>query len=290
MPNIQKIGIVIFFIFAVGGGTIAVFEFQKDKFRNNIVENNGENSADLEEQAFSANTQNKRLVLLEAKIEALQSRLDVIEDNAGTSPPLDKKLDKNSDKKIDEELAQEQTEQPNFAANFRRGPGSMTTNLIAVGIDPLIAEQIEGKRSELELARLMLRDKASRGGYLNQDQYREELNALNEEEPTLREEIGDSFYDRFLYTSGQSNRISISSVMTGSAAEGAGIRDGDLLVSYAGQRLFRWQELRGITSGGVSGEIVDVRVIRDGNEISLNLPRGPLGVRLNQKRVDPDPS
>lgn len=287
MSAIQKVGITIFIFFAIGGGTIALYAYKYDGTENGHsknagVEITGSETSNRLDQAVSvsmdyssaATTEDKRFELLEAKIDELQSRLDAIEGKP-VSDPL---------------LSEEQLLQPNFASNFRQGPGSMTTNLIAVGIDPLIAEQIEQKRNELELARLVLRDKATRGGYLDKDQYQEELSDLNEGETSIREEIGDNYYDQFLYTSGQANRVSISSVMTGSAAEGAGIRDGDLLVSYAGQRLFRWQELRGITTAGVSGEIVDVRVIRDGNEISLNMPRGPLGVRLSQKRVDPDPS
>jgi len=288
MSNSQKLVIITLLILGIGGGTVTVYELRNSSLKGTTDEKNeateGQGKvipASKEYSTLTTNNQDKRLSALETKIDSLQSRLDAMEVKPITMPLSNEALSA-------EPQSEEQLTRVNFGANFR--PSSITNNLIEVGIDPLIAEEIEAKRNKMELARLVLRDKAIRGEYLRTDQYQEELKTLNESQPSLREEIGDDFYDRFLYTSGQANRILISSVMTGSAADGAGMLNGDLLTSYAGQRLFQGRELRGLTTGGLGGEIIDVRVIRDGNEISLNMPRGPLGVRLNQKRVDPDPS
>jgi membrane-associated protease RseP (regulator of RpoE activity) len=164
---------------------------------------------------------------------------------------------------------------------------SLADNLIKAGLEPWRAEDIARKQSQQALARLELRDKAARENYLRTPRFRDEMRELEADTPSVRDELGIDTYDNYLYQSGQNNRVAVASIMTGSAAEQAGMRDGDLILSYDDQRLFSYQQLRGLTTEGERGETINVTVSRSGSEISLVLPRGPLGVGLDVASVDP---
>jgi hypothetical protein len=161
--------------------------------------------------------------------------------------------------------------------------------LVAAGVRADLADDILWRESRIELDRLNLRDQASREGWMGSDRYREAVNALSEEGGNLREEIGDSAWDRYLYLSGEDNRVSVSSVIPGSAAEAAGLQPGDLIESYAGGQPFGFNDLRQATTEGEKGELVPVRVRRGERLIDAWVPRGPLGVRMGMTRAEPLP-
>ena len=160
-------------------------------------------------------------------------------------------------------------------------------NLIKGGIDPSLAEDIVRRKNSIELKRLALQDRATREGYLNTQQYYDELAAINVNDISLREELGDQRYDEYLYNSKQNNRIRISSVMLGSAAEQAGIQDGDIVLSYDNTRMFNWSELKDATAEGQLGEYVSISIYRNGEIFSFSVPRGPLGMQLGATRLEP---
>ncbi|MCG7869145.1 MAG: PDZ domain-containing protein, partial [Candidatus Thiodiazotropha taylori] len=156
------------------------------------------------------------------------------------------------------------------------------------GVDSVTVEEIVRRRNELDLKRLELRDTAIRGGYIDTERYRDELNELLAQDISIREEFGDDVYDRFLYNNGQSNRIRIDSVMMSSAAEQAGFKPGDMIMDYDEQRLFDYTDLQQATTQGTRDEYVSVTVERDGEQMMLWIPRGPMGVRLTNTRINPD--
>lgn len=160
-------------------------------------------------------------------------------------------------------------------------------SLIKAGINEIRADEIIRSRNDLELKKLELSDRATREDYIDSNRYVSEYSALVADETTLREELGDDDYDRYLYTNGQMNRVKATSVIIGSAADLAGMRDGDLIVNYAQYRIFDWNELKQATTEGVSGEYVNVDIVRDRQLMSLSVPRGPLGVRLGMARILP---
>ena len=160
-------------------------------------------------------------------------------------------------------------------------------NLIKGGIDPSLAEDIVRRKNSIELKRLALQDRATREGYLDTQQYYDELAAINVNDIILREELGDQRYDEYLYNSKQNNRIRISSVMLGSAAEQAGIQDGDIVLSYDNTRMFNWSELKDATAEGQLGEYVSISIYRNGEIFSFSVPRGPLGMQLGATRLEP---
>lgn len=159
--------------------------------------------------------------------------------------------------------------------------------LIAAGVDASTADNIEQRQNRYQLARLDLIDQAAREGWRESDEFDQRLAALDEERVDVREELGDEVYDRFLYEQGGSNRVGIDSVIGGSAAQLAGIRSGDMIVSYADGRVFKLPELQAATRSGARGESVQVTLYRDGELIAIDVPRGPLGVTLRRLRREP---
>lgn len=159
--------------------------------------------------------------------------------------------------------------------------------LIKGGIDPAFAEDFVRRKNAIELQRLALYDKATREHYQNTDRYFAELAVIDKEDVSLRDELGDDRFDQYLYDSKQNNRIKISSVMLGSAAEEVGILPEDIILNYNNQRMFNWQELRDATAKGELGEYIPVTIYRGGQIFTFSVPRGPLGVQLSATRLEP---
>lgn len=160
-------------------------------------------------------------------------------------------------------------------------------NLIKGGIEPGIAEDIARRKNAIELKKLELQDRATRGGYLDTQRYYDELANINSQGINLRDELGDDLYDEYLYNSKQNNRIRITAVMLGSAAEQAGIKKDDIVLSYDNERMFTWDELKSKTTEGQLGEYVTISVYRNGEIFSFSVPRGPLGTQLGATRMPP---
>ena len=181
-------------------------------------------------------------------------------------------------------LAATHTYRPMQAANLQL----MTLDrLLNGGIDETRASEIIRRQNQTELQRLELQDKARRENYYMTERYREELAAIDANQPDLRSELGDDDYDRFLFNNRMNNRVKVLSVMLGSAAEEAGLQNNDIILEYDGKRIFSWDELKNATSAGVRNEYVSLNVLRNGELFSLSVPRGPLGIRLGAARVEP---
>jgi membrane-associated protease RseP (regulator of RpoE activity) len=166
-------------------------------------------------------------------------------------------------------------------------PDGQRTALVKAGLSEDAAAALVQRQGQRSLDRLELRDIAQREGWLGTDRYREEIARLDEGAIPLREELGDAAYDRYLYATGEDNRVRVDGIIPGSVAELAGLQPGDLIESYAGQPLFSYSDLRDATAGGERGELVRVQVRRAGRSLDINLSRGPLGVQLDTTRAEP---
>ena len=209
--------------------------------------------------------------VLEDKVSELEARIFELEQLVTSSPKVSTKAPPSRSESRFNQMNNLQT----------------TTSLAKAGISEVIAADIIRRRNEIELKKLELHNRASREDYLDTDRYQSELLELTSDETTLREELGDDDYDFYLYINGQHNRVKVASVMMGSTAEQAGMKDGDLVINYGQHRVFDWNELKQATTEGVLGEYVNVDIVRDQQLISLSVPRGPLGVRLGVARVAP---
>jgi membrane-associated protease RseP (regulator of RpoE activity) len=167
-------------------------------------------------------------------------------------------------------------------------PAEQRDALLRAGVLPDVAEEILWRDSQLSLARLELYDEASRNGWLRSDRYRDELRRINEQRVSIEDEIGIDAYDRYLYETGQPNRVAVESVLPGSAGEESGLLPGDVIQRYGDVKVLDFQDLRAATSAGERDELVSVIVVRGGEPVELLLPRGPIGIGLEATRAEPD--
>lgn len=173
-------------------------------------------------------------------------------------------------------------------AGFRPDPSERQfEGLLAAGLDEQTARDLQSRNDQFQLSRLELFDQAAREGWEDSDQLSESLEELEKSRPDLRAELGDSLYDQYLYEAGNFNRIAIDSVITGSAASQAGLQAGDFIISYAGERTFGVQDLQEATRSGSRGESVQLVFERDGQTLSTDMLRGPMGVTLRPSRQEP---
>jgi S1-C subfamily serine protease len=60
-----------------------------------------------------------------------------------------------------------------------------------------------------------------------------------------------------------------------------------VVLRYDGQSIFTAHELQAATQQGQAGISTRLEVLRDGQVVTLSVPRGPLGVRLAPTRRAP---
>lgn len=166
-------------------------------------------------------------------------------------------------------------------------PEEQRDALLRSGVSAEAADDIVWRRAQVSLDRLELRDEAVREGWLNTARYREEMRKINEQRVSVRDEVGVDAFDRYLFETGQDNRVLVDSIIPGSSGEESGMLPGDVIETYGDQPVFNFRDLRGATSDGERGELVPVTVRRGRGRVELWLPRGPIGIGLNATRVDP---
>ena len=162
--------------------------------------------------------------------------------------------------------------------------------LIKAGIDTFSAEEIVRKQNKSALRRLELRDNAIREGYIGTNKFREEIKKIRAEEISIRDEIDAASYDKYLFYTGRPNRIRVASVIQGSVAEAGGIQEGDRVLRYENRPIYNTGDLRSSTIEGTRGEIINLTIQRRNTLITMSVPRGPLGIRLESISVNPTKS
>jgi len=150
----------------------------------------------------------------------------------------------------------------------------LVEQLTSAGFSTGDAQLIETRIEELRVEAMQARYEAMRGGE-SPDDLRSQF---GDGSSALRSELGDEQYERFLEATGRPTSVNVTSVLARSAAETAGLQDGDQIVAYDGKRVFDIRELNGVLLEGEPGEPVLVDVVRDGQPMQLVMPRGPLGI------------
>ena len=158
-------------------------------------------------------------------------------------------------------------------------------SLAAHGAPAAEIERLSDLFSESEMQRIDLTHRARREGWHRKRRY---YNAIEAQEQRLREEIGDETYDLLLYATGRGNRVVLSDVLGDSPASSAGLRPGDMILSYDSVRIFAGRDLLRATEQGEIGESVAVDVLRGGEVVRLYATRGALGARLRSMRLLPE--
>lgn len=95
---------------------------------------------------------------------------------------------------------------------------------------------------------------------------------------TLRGELGDAEYEQYLRALNRPTSVPVLEVLASSPGERAGLKPGDEVVAYNGERVFDIRDLNELTLEGTAGQSVVVDVMRDGQQVQLVMPRGPLGI------------
>jgi len=178
-----------------------------------------------------------------------------------------------------EEQAQVARSERRQAIMSRRSGGSTQARLdrlVEAGFPPDQAQWIVDREAELQMERLQARYEAMRG---NEGQA--VFGGRFAQDGELREELGDADYERYLAANGRPTSVGIGNVLPNSPAQSGGLRPGDEIVRYDGERVFSMMDVAGqIMRGEPEGNVV-VDIVRDGAPLQLVLPRGPLGVMGN---------
>ncbi len=140
---------------------------------------------------------------------------------------------------------------------------------VAAGFTPERVEWINRRTEELRVAAMQAQYEAQRTG--------QRVEGMDVEQ-ALRKEMGDAEYERYLEATGRPTEVQVMNVLATSAAERAGLKPGDEILSYGGTRVFDTRELNALTMQGTQGGSVTVEVRRDGQTLQVSVPRGPLGV------------
>ena len=159
--------------------------------------------------------------------------------------------------------------------------------LVAAGLDRATAADIKRRGDELAMSEMNVRDQATREQWLDTPRFAEEMAAIDAQRTSIRDEIGDEAYDRYLYAQGQTNRVRVDDVMTESPAALAGLQTHDMILRYGNIRVFAPEDLVAETRGGTAGELIRLEVIRNGERLEIDVPRGPLGLRIAPTQAPP---
>lgn len=161
-------------------------------------------------------------------------------------------------------------------------------NLVSAGVDRDIADDILRRISQQEYQRLELQNLIRRNASSDtRKQYTDQLRELNKNRISIRSELGDDDYDQYLFVSGKNNRVKVSSVMADSPAELNGIQKDDVILYYDDQKVLTRVDLRDATLEGDIGSFTYLEILRSGTRMSLMVPRGTLGIRMEATQLDP---
>jgi hypothetical protein len=228
----------------------------------------------LEEESLNRQRLERQVAQLQSRVERL---LTSTYPSQSTSPPFES------------DLADEAVEATALFEDARgldpddSTPGFRVEALVDLGVHPADAERLRELWSEVEMSKVELGVLAASEGWANSHRHNE---ALRDLDASVREELDDTAYDQYLYASRRPNRMVVRDVIEGSVAWEAGVRPGDAILRYEGDRIFSDRELDLAISQGVIGENVRLEIRRGDTERSFVVPREPLGV-LSALTLDP---
>jgi PDZ domain len=161
---------------------------------------------------------------------------------------------------------------------FGAAPADRTKALVDAGFSEDRADWIVRRESELQMQSMQTVFEARRNG----EPLDPTAPGVNPQ-ATLRTEIGDSEYERYLEAMGRPTSVDIGTVLESSPAQRAGLQAGDRITAYDGQRVFDYWDLNQQTFKGEPGSSVVVDIERDGVPMQIVLPRGPIGISMNRR-------
>lgn len=184
-------------------------------------------------------------------------------------------------------LQQSASVQPSETATGVVEQSTVEERLFAFGMPQETIQAMRMTIDQNQLQMLQLRDRAIREGWNDSDDYREQMSALRNPYRALREKFGDEAYDQYLYATDTPNRVQVQDVYSGSAADNAGLKPGDVIISYATSPVYSMSTLRQSTLEGIAGETILLELQRDGRQVTVSVPRGPLGISMTPVVIKP---
>lgn len=142
--------------------------------------------------------------------------------------------------------------------------------LVAGGFSQQRAEWIMRRSQELRMESIQAEYDAARGVRAPEAQAATDR--------SLRGELGDLEYEQYLRALNRPTSVAVIEVLASSPGERAGLKPGDEVVAYNGERVFDIRDLNELTLEGTAGQSVVIEVRRDGQQVQLVMPRGPLGI------------
>jgi C-terminal processing protease CtpA/Prc len=224
---------------------------------------------------------------------ALAGLAEMIEWEAAERIRLQQQVDELEERlaRIESPAGERAARVPSADQQFRgQDDGVTEAALIAAGFTKAEAAYYRRRNDEAAMAQLYLRDQAEREGWIRTPRYFEALQEIRSDLESIRNEMDDDAYARYLYAVGRPNQVTVRRVLSGSAAEIAGLQPGDILIGYEGSRIFAASEVRRATRDGNAGDTVTLEVLRDGQRIQTYVPRGPLGISMSSDSVLPPDS
>lgn len=143
---------------------------------------------------------------------------------------------------------------------------------VEAGFTPDRANWILQREEELQMEVLRARYEATQEGASQQEVANMNVTDL------LRDELGDADYERYLEGLGRPTTVNVRDVLANSPAASAGLKPGDEIVAYNGQRVFEMAELSSLTNEVQPGESVALEVLRDGQPVQVYVESGPIGI------------
>lgn len=219
---------------------------------------------------------------LEAELDALRERNTELEAQlAWTQEQLGKLASATAGAASGVE-AEAPAEAPMPAANDSFDAGRLAER----GLPEHEIERLERASDAAELRLLELTHEARRDGWFDSKRYRDRRKLLD---ASLRRELGDEDYDWLLCATRRNNRVVVSSILGGSAAEAAGLQPGDKVLRYDDRHVFFGSELQRRVVRTEPGRSIPVEIRRGGEQLRITLPSGPIGIRMKAGRGCPNP-
>jgi hypothetical protein len=157
-------------------------------------------------------------------------------------------------------------------------PADRAKALVDGGFSQDRADWLVKRESELQMQAMQAVFEARRNG----EPFDPSAPGMNPQ-ATLRAEIGDSEYEKYLQATGRPTSVDVGTVLESSPAQRAGLQPGDKITAYDGKRVFNYWDLNEATLQGDSGSSIVVDIERDGVPMQIVMPRGPIGVSMGRR-------
>jgi hypothetical protein len=248
-----------------------VYESRRPELRESVPDFDASQPADLRIAALERAVSEERLArqLLQEEVLVLTAALDALGDVSVAGATGDESSEERRESSAGE----------GWRDYYRRRlPEDRAERLISAGFSPGRADWILQREEELQMEALEARYEAGRAGS-PEDFFRSSFDVGN----TLRQDLGDDDYARYLEANGRPSSVPVSSVIDISPAATAGLRPGDSITAYDGQRVFSINDVNVVAMEGKPGENVIIDIERDGVLMQLVVPRGPLGISSGRR-------